>query len=71
MPQRTNKLKSNNNIVAKIITALIITAVIGVFGFAANLDRRIDKHDVEFAKMGKDIEYIKKGVETLLNNQRR
>ncbi len=62
-------MKANNNIVAKIITAIIIAAVLGVFGFATNLDRRIDRHDVEFAKMGKDIEYIKLGVEKLLDNQ--
>lgn len=62
-------MKVNNNIVARIVTVLIIAAVLGVFGFAANLDKRIDRHDVEFAKMGKDIEYIKKGVEKLLDNQ--
>lgn len=62
-------LKVNNNTVTKIVATLIIAAVLGVFGFAANLDRRIDRHDVEFAKMGKDIEYIKVGIEKLLDNQ--
>ena len=59
-------MKASNNTIVKIATALIIAAILGVFGFATNLDKRIDRHDVEFAKMGKDIEYIKKGVEELL-----
>lgn len=69
MAQIANKLKVNNNVITKVLAALIIAALLGVFGFANNLDKRIDRHDVEFAKMGKDIEYIKKGVEKLLNNQ--
>lgn len=69
MSQTTNKLKINNSLITKVIAALIIAALLGVFGFATNLDRRIDRHDVEFAKMGKDIEYIKKGIEKLLNDQ--
>ena len=60
-------MKAGNNTIVKIATTLIVAAIIGVFGFASNLDRRIDRHDVEFAKMGKDIDYIKQGVETLLN----
>ncbi len=60
-------MKNKNNTAVKIVTALIIAAVIGVFGFANNLDKRVDKHDVEIAKIGKDIEYIKKGVEELLS----
>lgn len=62
-------MKVNNSAFVKIVTALIIAAIIGVFGFANNLDKRIDRHDVEFAKIGKDIEYIRKGMEKLLNDQ--
>jgi hypothetical protein len=43
-----------------------VAAIIGVFGFANNLDKRIDQHDIEIAKIGKDIEYIKMGIEELL-----
>lgn len=63
------ELKVNNNTVTRVITALIIAAVLGIFGFATNLDKRIDRLDVEFAKMGKDIEYIKESAEKLLNDQ--
>lgn len=69
MAQITNKLKVNNSIITKVVTALIIAALLGFFGFANNLEKRIDRHDVEFAKMGKDIEYIKEGVKRLLDNQ--
>lgn len=62
-------MKVNNNVITKVVAALIVAALLGVFGFSTNLDRRIDRHDVEFAKMGKDIEYIKEGVRKLLDNQ--
>ena len=62
-------MKTNNNTVTKIVTALIIAAVLGVFGFARGLDRRIDKHDIELAKIGKDIEYIREGIDKLLDNK--
>ncbi len=64
-------MKANNNVVTKIVTALIVAALLGFFGFTTSLDKRIDRHDVEFARIGKDIEYIKEGVDKLLNNQRR
>ncbi len=59
-------MKGKNNMATKIAATLIIAAILGVFGFANNLDKRVDKHDIELAKIGKDIEYIKKGVEELL-----
>jgi len=59
-------LKSKNSVAVKIITTLVIAAIIGVVGYGNSLEKRIDRHDVEIAKIGKDIEYIKIGVEELL-----
>jgi len=57
--------KSTNGVLAKIAVALIVAAILGVFGFATTLDNRLDAHDVRMARYESDMGHMKAMLEKI------